>query len=1380
MDSLGITDKDYIKIKTLCEFLFFDQYKETASFLRFEKCFQPLFNNIDNISMINIFKDIAGLKRKYITFKRFLKAYSLYKNNKEKLTEDTKIFFSRIINSILKEENDFVGNNNGMIFSTTTTSKIKNSITFLQVLIDKQGKIHGINLIYDNVSKINMLPKIIENELEIGLEINLEILDKKTFNINLKKYKNINDELYRDSITHIFGTINNKGFISFLGFKCLSGKTLYVGFPDGEGFLFGKFGYKIHDFRICLNKEGITKIQPGLRKNLRPNYYLKEINKYNEKDLNEDEIIKDEKNLINIDNEKEIDKLITIPLLDDNQFFNENWEDDYCGNDYKEVINQYPRKWLEDKFINKSELINSIDDVMDFYNNEKTKSIIKSTIIMNQKANEEYKYNSFDNPFLLVNNFNISKKIPNPFFFIEPNKNIFEPLNIDTGKILHKTKFYKSHFSTIVKKEEKKHVYKKINQTVIIFRNKNLNINNFFNKKNYNQILETLTNDIRKELEKDYFDNNNMIHKIFLNKLFPYHENNYQEIFSDDNNKMLDKDFAKLKEKNENENEEYSNSLCSPALSFEEKLMKIKGKSHFFSFNLFKNFFNKDSDNKKCISKWKNLANNLGKRTGKFLFQSIVAVIKAMNSLNQKNISLSEKIRLQEILKSNRNIINYLNNKNIIQKEEEKEEEEEEPEILIPDEHPEKITSLTVLQLNLDKLKELKLQNLSKEQKEKVELLYNLYLKQKNILIENETNRHKSQLIRKNCIDIGKYLKEEEEERNKLIRIENEKIAEAEHKKKLKEKEESKNLLKGSFFDYELKTKNIFLKQSLPKKFESWKDNQFIPCKNTICPHDGKDWILTDVDEQDFDKNWDNLDWFHPDQITNFNNYNIFKAEPKIENVIQGNLNDCYFQSAVAALCAYKSFYDKIFHIKYRTKENTYGVYLYLNGKWKLVLIDDYLPLFVVNNQKSLYFGYSIEEEIWVSLLEKAWAKVNGSYIKIGSGGLCKESFDVLTEAYTEQIFIKYEDPHKIWEKIENAIKHKYLMCLGTPPEIDFMDVGLIDGHAYSLIKAYIVKTNKGSEKILKLRNPYGKIEYSGRWSDASDVWTDELRKICEFPGIKEDGIFYMSFDDMRRYFFSLEIAKIEPNYTTKSIKIKKEENIKCQVIEFENKEKNNCFINIYQKNPRIIKRDGKHYNNPVLCFIILVKKEGDNLKYIDSASSILKLKKGSYNYKIHSSLQKNLEKGTYYILSDVNYRYIYNNNSGYTITTYSENPIKELNNITNKVNTEEIFKKTIINYFSNKKKENSTTNLDIYKENMTIDLPFHKFCFYNKSELDIKIELNINNIEENECCCFYCDKSAEEGDVSIIKNIKPKSFGTCIILPYRISSKFKCTFTIL
>ena len=54
----------------------------------------------------------------------------------------------------------------------------------------------------------------------------------------------------------------------------------------------------------------------------------------------------DEANIEKINNEDEIDKLITTPVVDDDKFFNKKLKDIISGNDYKEVVNQAPRKWL--------------------------------------------------------------------------------------------------------------------------------------------------------------------------------------------------------------------------------------------------------------------------------------------------------------------------------------------------------------------------------------------------------------------------------------------------------------------------------------------------------------------------------------------------------------------------------------------------------------------------------------------------------------------------------------------------------------------------------------------------------------------------------------------------------------------------------------------------------------------------------------------------------------------------------------------------------------------------------------------------------------------------------------------------------------------------
>ena len=133
-----------------------------------------------------------------------------------------------------------------------------------------------------------------------------------------------------------------------MGFKCISGKTVFVGFPEGDGFLFGKFGNKFHDIKIQMTDEGLTKLEPGFKPNPRTNFFLGEnfANITNIQDLSQDELIKDEEKLEKINNEVEIDKLITTPIVEDDHFFNKKLKDEISGNDYKEVVNQHPRNWI--------------------------------------------------------------------------------------------------------------------------------------------------------------------------------------------------------------------------------------------------------------------------------------------------------------------------------------------------------------------------------------------------------------------------------------------------------------------------------------------------------------------------------------------------------------------------------------------------------------------------------------------------------------------------------------------------------------------------------------------------------------------------------------------------------------------------------------------------------------------------------------------------------------------------------------------------------------------------------------------------------------------------------------------------------------------------
>jgi calpain-15 len=72
----------------------------------------------------------------------------------------------------------------------------------------------------------------------------------------------------------------------------------------------------------------------------------------------------------------------------------------------------------------------------------------------------------------------------------------------------------------------------------------------------------------------------------------------------------------------------------------------------------------------------------------------------------------------------------------------------------------------------------------------------------------------------------------------------------------------------------------------------------------------------------------------------------------------------------------------ELFDIKEVNKAGIYMVTLYINGIETPVLIDDYLP----TKYGKPAFASSNDNELWVILLEKAWAKLHGSYALTQAG----------------------------------------------------------------------------------------------------------------------------------------------------------------------------------------------------------------------------------------------------------------------------------------------------------------------------------------------------------------------------------------------------------
>jgi calpain-15 len=101
------------------------------------------------------------------------------------------------------------------------------------------------------------------------------------------------------------------------------------------------------------------------------------------------------------------------------------------------------------------------------------------------------------------------------------------------------------------------------------------------------------------------------------------------------------------------------------------------------------------------------------------------------------------------------------------------------------------------------------------------------------------------------------------------------------------------------------------------------------------------------------------------------------------KDIIQGRLGDCYFLSAVSAIVErYPELVYRLFVLD-KNPSHLYGVRLFVDGKWITIVVDACFP---ITKEGALCAAQSYKHQIWVMLLEKAWAKVFKSYDQVHAG----------------------------------------------------------------------------------------------------------------------------------------------------------------------------------------------------------------------------------------------------------------------------------------------------------------------------------------------------------------------------------------------------------
>ncbi|XP_035388390.1 calpain-1 catalytic subunit-like [Electrophorus electricus] len=287
-------------------------------------------------------------------------------------------------------------------------------------------------------------------------------------------------------------------------------------------------------------------------------------------------------------------------------------------------------------------------------------------------------------------------------------------------------------------------------------------------------------------------------------------------------------------------------------------------------------------------------------------------------------------------------------------------------------------------------------------------------------------------------------------------------------------------------------------------------------------------------------ENMAQVEWIRPTQLVP--DPYMFVDKISRFDFAQGQLGDCWFLAALGALTFQKHIIEKVFPKEQSFQKNYAGIFhfrFWRFGKWVDVVIDDKLPtfkgklIFVHPKTPNPTMSPRPQNEFWPALLEKAYAKVCGSYEDMHTGSVSEALMDFTGGVHmTVQLSSSLTG---LWDLIGRAAKFNSLMGCGTPGQADFNQTlpnGLVEGHAYTVTGVTEVRSQGKPIQLVRLFNPWGDTEWTGDWSDRSPMWeTVSPEEHAMYRKNINDGEFWMSVEDFCKTFSNLDICSLSPGF---------------------------------------------------------------------------------------------------------------------------------------------------------------------------------------------------------------------------------------------------------
>ena len=231
----------------------------------------------------------------------------------------------------------------------------------------------------------------------------------------------------------------------------------------------------------------------------------------------------------------------------------------------------------------------------------------------------------------------------------------------------------------------------------------------------------------------------------------------------------------------------------------------------------------------------------------------------------------------------------------------------------------------------------------------------------------------------------------------------------------------------------------------------------------------------------------------------------LFVDGVNFDDVVQGSIANCFMVGAFSAVAQANP--DTIKNAFTQNTDGTFTVRFFekdASGTMKPVnvTIDGDLPQSSFGGAR--YAKGRDSKELWVGLLEKAYAQWKGGYETVGNGGYPGDVIAALTGKSTSYSSNKYTDANVLFTNIKNGATNHRAMTSPTYGEnsgVDYNGTGVHAWHVYTVLGA----VEEGGTKYVQLRNPWGQSE----------------------PGNdgKDDGIFKMKLEDFTKLYQGVDIG---------------------------------------------------------------------------------------------------------------------------------------------------------------------------------------------------------------------------------------------------------------